>query len=273
MNVQIQSTSICNATCTCCPYASTIADRPRGVMGLRTWIAVLGALQARKWDTVCLYLQAEPLTDPKLASRIHDVRWGVECDRLEIATNCSLLTVSRTTELLDAIGDKPMTWGLSFQGVEREGFEERTGLFWEPCLEHLRTFLVRTDGNGHRRVIRSVSCTAAKSFWHREFESLGLQDWPEVHGDPGVSRAGSVGPGTVLHTGEGWTPNCVRLRDWLHIAVDGKVVSCCDDYSREAIIGDLMTQGLGEVLDNREPVVAGLCERADFLCRRCERAG
>lgn len=275
-DVQIQTTSICNAKCLICPYVHSYLAKNKAIMVENTFRTVINRLKKSsvKIGKLVLYLQNEPFTDPDLFDRIRYVRKNLEFRYLELSTNCSLLNKEKIELLLKAIEDCPTDMWLSFQGTSESEFEEMTGLSWETCLKNIEHFLVRTDNTHISRMIMCVGRPdSVATFWNPMFLRLGLKRRPRFELSPPISRASNVQgkyAKQIKKSGKHYL-GCDRLHRWVHVNWLGKLIPCCMDYENEIILGDLLKEGLDPILARITSVMESN-ETADFLCYRCEKA-
>ena len=100
-----------------------------------------------------------------------------------------------------------------------------------------------------------------------------------------VRRGERIGTQTYLEYGEkfdwpdlsvpdgGERVFCYGLRDQIGVLCDGTVVPCCLDHEGDIPLGNLLEQGLGEILDSArtQAICRGFDEgrAVEKLCRRC----
>ena len=94
------------------------------------------------------------------------------------------------------------------------------------------------------------------------------------------NRAGNVRlEGWEYQKGYGLHPECLRLHDSLHIDFEGLVLSCCHDYNREYVLGDLKKQTIEEAFYSDEyneffnMAKGNIPSADDFICKRCMVGG
>ena len=73
--------------------------------------------------------------------------------------------------------------------------------------------------------------------------------------------------------GENAAHSCYGLRDQIGVLCDGTVVPCCLDHDGELALGNLLEEGLGEILERprAKAILAGFRrgEAVEELCKRC----
>lgn len=239
--------------------------------------AVLTALAPYQWGRVCMYLQNEPMMDPRIFERIASVRERLDFKCIDFSTNLARLGASALERLIVETQGLIVYLGLSFQATDKATFEQRTGLSWETCYENMKRCLQATDSLGWNITIRS--CYGGKRAWDWIFKTLwswGVQGTTgklAIHTDNGMSRAGNVkGEFAKYHR----YPDknflaCPRLFDWVHVTSDGSLIPCCMDYGREVVFGNLAEEPLLDIQKRILPTMLTAAEgNPDFLCRRCE---
>jgi radical SAM protein with 4Fe4S-binding SPASM domain len=116
-------------------------------------------------------------------------------------------------------------------------------------------------------------------FWEKTFKNWNLKYRPKVYFFKYNDRAGNVRKelsfNTKRKTLEGFS--CHRINKWLHFAYTGELVLCCNDYSKQYVLGDITKQTLPEILDSDKwkhfkDMIEGRIESPeDFICRRCDK--
>ncbi len=272
--LQLQTTARCNAACRICPHSRSMLSRAGGAMTAGVFERVLRALARYPggYSKLALYLQAEPLMDPRWFQRAHALVDALAPRSVELSTNCALLD-ARATEELAALGRRVSldVW-LSFQGTDRAEFEHWTGLSWEKCLTNLQRFMIATDSEPIARRIQCIGRPHAPArFFDPMWRTLGVRRRPRYAVHPPGSRAGNVAWDVVPHRvriSKAYL-GCRRLRDWVHVNWRGQLIPCCMDYENEIVIGSLLEEDLKTLLV-RIPEVMAASEAPGFLCHRCE---
>lgn len=271
--LQIQTTNRCNAVCQFCPHTVSLAKHPE-TMTPEVFGGVMKALEGHQWDRIMAYCQAEPMMDPDIFERIAEMCRRLKSRTIEFSTNLELFDLDALAKLAIAVGGKPTVLAMSFQGTNSWDFEGATGIPWDPCYANLKAILQATDSMPWRRSIRCI-CGGpnADEWFRRRFAEWGIK--PEsvrVVTSPPLSRCGNV-PGTrTVYRVQDKFLNCGRLSLWAHVAVDGQLLPCCDDYNRECLLGNVLDTPLDELfLGIHEKMRVLSREPGQFLCHRCPR--
>jgi radical SAM protein with 4Fe4S-binding SPASM domain len=236
--VQIQTHTRCNFTCKFCPHGKI--ELQHGEMTEETFRRVVQALKELDFaGDIYPYLMNEPLMDKGLVERVAALRAACPKARIWIDTNGSLAS----TELLEKL--------------VRAGASVIT----------LEIYLAR----GKRMPEKYVRMREALSEESRAHVFLYERDAEAVL----TNRAGNVPDRPVPKTP--WRLPCERPFRQIYIAYDGSLLLCCQDYRREAIMGNLLTTPLKDLWRNEAyaRVRAEMLRpgRATTLCERCDYSG
>ena len=104
LNIQIETSSRCNARCGFCPYPVVSKTQPQGLMADELWPRLLDEILAHRVWWVHFYYLNEPLLDPRLPQIIRTVtsRRRGRLPKTKINTNGTLLSEERARALLEA---------------------------------------------------------------------------------------------------------------------------------------------------------------------------
>ena len=298
-NVQIQTTSRCNATCVMCPYPGSYHDTNPNIMPEDTFEHTLRLLEGFPLKKVCLYLNNEPFLDKNLVEKIHRIKGRLTFDHIEISTNGSGFTEKNIQALCDALaGTRHEIW-YSWHGVTKEVYERVMGLNWDQNVRRLQAYLKVSQGRlktmfrsitgGRLHVDEQYSTREeAEQFFKDQIAAAGLDP---SHRNLSIQtftfhdRAGGVtfyGKRSAHVAGMvgSLKPSCSRLYEWLHIVDDATVILCCMDFNKETVTVDIREFDRLEDLLNA-PAIAQLRNQAlglldsphDFICKRCTSPG
>ncbi len=269
--VYVEITNVCNLACSFCPGTEraprfmspqkfgTIADRLLGVTGY-LYLHVLG----------------EPLLHPGLTEILSAA--GKRGFRVCLTTNGTLLGTESGKQLEDPCLHKVSVSLHSFEGNGRKDS-------LETYLSGVLDFCLRASARG-------VIC--ALRLWNRGGEDLRNSEiesflsrrlavnTKELPADPNGNR--KLGQNLYLESAErfDWpdlsaseqeTQFCHALRQQIAVLCDGTVVPCCLDAQGAIPLGNLLEQGLEEILSSprAKAMERGFAARqpAEELCRRC----
>lgn len=236
--VQIQTHTRCNFTCKFCPHGKI--ELQHGEMSEETFQRVVQGLKELHFTgDIYPYLMNEPLMDKRLVERVAALRAACPKARIWIDTNGSLATAELLEKLVEA-GASVVT---------------------------LEIYLPR----GKRMPARYTQMHAALSGKARAHVFLYERDADAIL----TNRAGNV-PGRPIPKTP-WRLPCERPFRQIYIAYDGSLLLCCQDYRREAIMGNIHTTPLKDIWHNEAyaRVRAEMLRpgRATTLCERCDYSG
>lgn len=267
--VQIETTSLCNARCTFCPYEWVSRMFPRGVMGDELFFKIIRELAEFQPLLIAPYLNNEPLLDKKIIERIRQIRTAMPQTFIDISTNGSALTQSIAEKLLDPVLviDEIK---INFPTTDPEAYNRITGLNYERTLANIRDFVrlarqKQYSGKYRIIIVESVNPKEDKAFWEKE----GI----EVKVYAKINRGGIIQTG---HATSDQISGCKynREKSWLHILNTGEVILCCMDWFRQHRLGDLNMNSIKEVWKSElyQAIRRRISDSKDkgFICNKCE---
>jgi hypothetical protein len=299
LNVQLQTSSYCNAKCIMCPYPGSYHDTHPNIMTSDTFDRAVHLLEGMPLRKVCLYNNNEPFLDKRLIEKIETVKSRLRFDHIEISTNGSALTERNIHALVEALqGTRHEIW-YSWHGVAKDVYERVMGLDFDKNLARLKNYLRITNGR-IKTVFRSITSgrlhvdqqfstrEETEQFFRGLIAEAGLDPAsPQFtilpftfHDRAGsVNLSGSKSEKVASLIGR-LKPSCPRLFEWLHILDDGSLVLCCMDYHKETATVDVRNFDRLEDLLTAEPVarlrnmaLGRIPSPEDFICRRCTSPG
>ncbi len=153
-----------------------------------------------------MYLENEPLVDPRLIPRMETVINEVPFQLMEVSTNAALLSKERADQFVRTISRVPHQIWISFHGKDKRTYEGIMGLDFEKTLERVIYLLklaentplnitVRGSGEPMREVLRhEYSFTEAeyRAFWTEQFAKHGLTAPPAINYFRYHDRCGTI---------------------------------------------------------------------------------
>lgn len=296
-NVQIQTTSICNGKCVMCPYLDSWHKENPGRMSDAVFERVLSQLAGKKLKKVCVYLENEPLVDPKIFDRIAAIKKRLDFTSLEVSTNASGLDAAAVSRLAELMSDVEHEIWISFHGMDKRTHEGIMGLDFERCLGNVMALLrmaeesplkvlIRGAGQGVTRELRhdfEFTREQYLAFWEGQFEKHGLRRKPDVTWFRYHDRAGTIRRNAIRLKrpvrSELRGPACPRVDQWLHFLYTGEMILCCMDYHKETVFGNIMDEDLNAILSGprwkamRKMALGQSPSPEDFICKRCISPG
>ncbi|MBM3250566.1 MAG: radical SAM protein [Candidatus Omnitrophica bacterium] len=279
--LSIQTTSLCNASCVFCPYREIRDLFPAKIMEEALFRKIVDECSLhREVERIILYLNNEPLTDPRIVERINYAKEKVPWAGVHILTNGSLLNDSLAEGLLSSRLD----WiGISLHGTEPETVKEAMGLDYDLTFNRVLSFIDKAKAKRNIRDFVMLTFLRHKYLTPEEKDkSMGFWrnkgiEWVRYFDGP-VSRAGNVSGLPPVRRNKITGCATIWANEMMHIVEDGNVVLCCMDWRREVILGNLKSVSVQEIWSSKEYALVRdkrdgrLDSGADFICKRCEAA-
>lgn len=273
--IQIETCSQCNGKCIICPYPEFVKKIRHGIMSMTIFKRLIDEISKHQIELIDLFNNNEPLLDPHLNERLQYTKEKVPQAILKLDTNAVLLN----TNIIDKITDYVDIFLVSVHGSNKETYEKiMPGFEFEKTVQKIEELAFVTKKKGKSVVINCVlikgSCSAdeIKSFWAEKGINVNISHV--------FDRAGNLRIADKLSVRKNKRkPKGCWLRDFpltkIVIQWDGQVTLCCQDWSREYIMGDVSVNTISEIWHNhnfREVRKAlysnGKSPKAD-LCVRC----
>lgn len=255
--LQIQTVTGCQADCIFCPFGSTYDFQPKGRMDPDLFGRIIA--EAKKHDVrrISPYLMNEPFIDKDLFKKIRYIHEQIPNSKVVVTTNGGLLTKDRVNEMLD-IGDALHALYVSFQGIEKEGYEKtmRGAMHFSHTMENVNYLLERQRRRGSpwpKVWITMVSTEVidakkAVAYWRKR----GVRSKYTALENRGGNIADAESFSTSGHME--YFSTCTRLFKQGYINFNGDMVLCCTDYSRKQILGNITSSSIQEVWNGPKAV-------------------
>ncbi len=253
-NIQIQTTSRCNAKCSFCPYLTTSRDLPQGTMNDSLFHAIVDEISRYPVDLIQPFLMNDPLMDNKILQRLEHIIRKNPRARINITTNGALLRKDVAKELvkldLDSIH-------ISSNGLTRNVYRKTMGIDSYLVLKNVNYLwdLIRKSKSKTHLIITAILLRSTKEemFLAREYwRSRGITYFM----NPLNNRAGNV---ELEHYNE-MLPfskvvnqsqllsyrmlGCPALYSFMGILYSGDLVTCCMDWYRTRILENVRHKSL-----------------------------
>ena len=263
--VYLEITNLCNLRCSFCPGTR----RPAKRMTREEFVLLLERL--RGWtDFLYFHLMGEPLSHPELE---HFLKLAGDYGFRVILTTNGVLLPQKKQMLRSAPALHKVN--ISLHAFEANDLTTPFQTYLDGCFdfaaggEKLVVYRLWNEGgqNGRNGEILQAMHHHFPGEWVkvRRGERIGTQtyleygekfDWPDLTAPDGGERV-----------------FCYGLRDQIGVLCDGTVVPCCLDHEGDIPLGNLLEQGLGEILDSArtQAICRGFDEgrAVEKLCRRC----
>ncbi|MBK8977784.1 MAG: SPASM domain-containing protein [Planctomycetes bacterium] len=236
--IQIQTTTLCNAACTTCPYPTTSRALPSGWMDDATYERILEQIAGRGVERLSLFLMNEPTVDKRLEDFTRRARAAVPEALVTIITNGKLLDGARAVALA-AAGMGEIT--VSVNGFTAASYDATmVGLRFDRILANLREIGARRDAGELGDMDVRVTALDLGDVAERAPEFAERTGLP-VYIKPVTNRAGSVdvatlGVGPAARTRR---QPCQRPFVKAYVLWNGDMVLCNCDWLRSTIFGNV----------------------------------
>lgn len=276
--VAIEPTNYCNYRCIMCPQSSERASSiPRGFMSQKMFDKVIDEVKSYVFE-VFIQLGGEPLLHPELIDFVRKAKSrGV---LVGLSTNASLLTRTAAQGLIKAGLDKMI---ISFTDKGKEGYEKVwQGGDYRKVEENIREVLALKRERQNPKITLQIikffgqdkDLILEKDFlktWHRlgvdSFSPVWATYWTGNFKDEAKFRYGEAPRDSYYRP-------CGAIWRALVVYWDGNVAPCCNDLTRQYILGNIETESIREIWNNekmvrlRESIAQGRYKETK-LCRNC----
>jgi MoaA/NifB/PqqE/SkfB family radical SAM enzyme len=274
--IQIQTQTGCNARCIFCPNGKTSKKLSMGKMDRDLFYKIINEAVKYPVQRISPYLMNEPLLDKRLPELISYIsKKKNPKTRIKINSNASCLDEELGAKLIESGLDR---LHFSFHGIKKDTYEKTMlGMNWEKNLNRINQFLdlkQRMKAKKPRIKITMIHTTAIdkelkeiKSYWN----SRGIT--VNVHALENRSHA-SVSQKSLNIQPMKSLSDCERLMQQAYILFNGDCVLCCVDWERSTILGNVNSQSLYQVWNDkpytefRRNYLAGNVQGT--LCEGCE---
>lgn len=262
--LQVETTTVCRMGCPHCPHH--LLDRPDAFMDEGLFAEVMAQCRDGRPDNLELYLNGEPLEDPRLPRLARLARDACPASLVSVTTHVDALTEARAHALAGSGLD------LVFVSLNPLGGLEEGWL--EPRLRRLAPVAELFEGAGTRLVVVSLVNLIPEGQRGRFRRLLAERGLP-LEAFTATSRAGDVDLDRFVAPGPAPPPSpCERAFTRAFIRHDGELVLCCEDFRHRRTFGSVRQRPIAEIWtgeayrEARRDLLAG---RPGPPCDRCER--
>lgn len=249
--------------CIMCPYRYTSKTLSQGKMDWELFCKVIDDLASfPSLKFISLMLQNEPLLNENILEEIKYVKKARSDIEISISTNGFYLTSKRTKQLVDA-GLDSLTF--SINALTKKTFESiEKGLDYDKVFENLRSLI----GDKPKELCVLVKGMVIKSNAIEFGIPEKFSDIPKLLSEKNIpldispisNRAGALKNYNDLLIFDHLQSSkqktiCNDLFNTVNILYNGDMISCCADWNRESILGNLNDQGIREILSGVEVVM------------------
>jgi MoaA/NifB/PqqE/SkfB family radical SAM enzyme len=247
-NIQIETTSRCNARCGFCPYPETSLTEPSGTMDQDLFERIVDEIACHPVDMIQPFLNNDPLMDRQIVPRLELIVRKNPGARVCITTNGFLLR----SETARALAAMPLeTIHISSNGLTPETYRNTMGIDAFTVLRNVNYLWdeIRRRGSRTRLVVTAILMSTNK----HEVESM--REYWRARGvtfylNPLNNRAGNMSDETYRRLlpfdGEGnqsqlssySMSGCPALMSYMGILWNGDIITCCMDWRRAHVMGN-----------------------------------
>lgn len=246
LEIQIQTTTACNATCIMCPHPVVSKEVSMGHMTEAMYRNILEQCAAEpSIRRIEPFLMAEPFVDKRMVDFIALAKEIVPQADVTVTTNGSMVT--------PAVSDRMVASGLdaiwfSFNGATKETYEKIMGVSYQTVMNNIQ-YLLKIKPESLKVFVNMIETKPMRdeidtniAYW----KSMGVEAGPS----PLVNRAGNVDDYNELNY-KPVAEKPVRVCDLpyhkIYILYNGDVVLCCMDWRRQVVLGNVAQQSIRDI--------------------------
>lgn len=244
LQIQIETTNVCNAACVFCPYPKM--SRPKGAMSMELFKKIIDdAYTVPAIDHITITGLGEPLLDRFLLDRFRYIRKKFPAIMTDLYTNGTYLR-PKVTDALIGLGTTVIYVSLNAVNAQKRRDVMKLD-DWDTVMANIKYAIDASRGTNTKVVVKGV---VARDLMEVEDQDEMLKmfngHWAEPEGHVFMhlegNWAGSMWPmRTVL------TQPCHRAFGQIMVLWDGRVSLCCFDGEGQEILGDFNHQSIRDV--------------------------
>ncbi len=254
--VNIEISGACNESCIYCYSAACGKHKSPKMIDDNLFYRVTKEARELGADEIGLYIQGEPLTNPKICNYINYLKKELKYRYVYISSNGILCTADRTRQLAEAGVDSIK---FSISSVDKENFIRHHGVDGcDKCIENVK--YVYNYRKEQRLDYKIYMFSIITKFNEWEIENIKKTYEPFVdelvfcdvlgfiYEMKGIKEYLTPDVGRYPYTGSDVDLPCPQLFNRIVINEDGKLCTCCytmDDYT---IVKDLNVMSLRDAL-------------------------
>jgi hypothetical protein len=294
LNVQIETTSLCNGKCRFCAYQGSWNQENPGTMSWKTYEKIILNLKKYEIDTFYPYGGNEPLLDKELFKRIRYAVENLHPRCVELSTNLSLLNSTMLEEIKGLFPGPNHKIVVSFHGVSKESYEDQMGLDYDRSLKNVLSLIKLSQDVPLRIMIHGTSrprkntsdlkcwfdAKAYASYWSEKLSGFKVKpeiSYFEYHNWAGMKQMRPHGKFfRQVYRRSLKDFYCPWFDRFVFFLYTGEAALCCMDFNRETALGrSIENQTLEEMFcsDDRIDLIKkgmGLtASEKDFICKMC----
>lgn len=253
-NIQIETTSRCNAKCGFCPYPETSLTQPNGVMDQDLFEKIVDEISCYPIHMIQPFLNNDPLMDKQIVPRLELIVRRNPLAQVNVTTNGFLLK----PETARALAAMPLhTIHISSNGLTPETYRQTMGIDAWTVLRNVNYLWdeIRRRGSRTRLVVTAILMSTNK----HEVEDM--REYWRARGvtfylNPLNNRAGNMSESTFQRLLP-FAPEanqsqlssynmsgCPALMAYMGILWNGDLITCCMDWRRSHVMGNARQDSL-----------------------------
>ena len=251
--VHIDPTNLCNMRCSFCPtgHKSARDMRNNGMMDWNLYVKIIDGFKDMphriKQLTFCK--DGEPMLHPRLLDMMEMAVEADIADKVWLKTNGTLLTPEINKRLVNIGLD---LIGISIKAVSAEGYEKTTGV--KVDYEKLKRMV---DNLHSRSVLTPIYVNTVNAGYTEEEKEKFYNDFEYISDYVAIEDMHGWSCGFSDKITENDTVVSSKIAcPWplltMSINFDGKVSACQEDWSMQAIVGDLNEETVSEAWRNKD---------------------
>lgn len=281
--INIQTSTVCNASCKSCNHKRLYGDKPKQVMSNDVWNKIVHDFKELQESKVSINGKEEgvniiahfgqldePLLDPYIYNRVSDLQnLGIKTG---INTNCSKFTLDKVIQLY-SLGVR--NFSMSLISPYKQEFEEFTGLDFNQVLLNIYRALAFLNG---KDVVLSISAARDDIEDVTEYKKLLGDFYKHLFIFKRDNREQTYRTEQIK-----FTDSCYRMllgkQDYekgcdvgfyrLYIAYDGTVYFCNMDSNLQSPIGNVMNESLTTITQKQINMILDMKNNPPKCCQDC----
>ncbi|MBN1367546.1 MAG: SPASM domain-containing protein [Dehalococcoidales bacterium] len=263
LTIQIQTQSQCNGNCIFCPYPNVHKQLAQGIMDRDTFEKIVNELAATKYHPHLLFeLHNEPLLDTRIFEFIGHAKKRLPGIICSLVTNGQLLDKFTLQEIKESNVDRII---VSLNAYSSEMYRKISGgidfdriinnisklISDESLKQKITISFVITSENIEEmsRAIRYWRNLGVKTrtidLYNRAGSVTNYQSLKLKNKTTNLSLLKKTGKYLIARTID--ITGCYDLLYHTSILFNGDVITCCDDWKRESVIGNIKEKSIKEI--------------------------
>lgn len=256
-NIQIETTSRCNASCDFCPYPETSRTQPMGVMEDDLFRSIVEQIAQEPVHLVQPFLNNDPLMDRQIIPRLRLLLASCPHAKIRLTSNGALLS----DEIIAGLSELPLeTIHISSNGLTPKVYAETMHIDAFKVLRNVNRLwaALQRRGSKTRLVVTAVLLRAnrrevihQRAYWKARGVEFYLNPLNDRAGNLRQERFETQLPfnGEANHTQLRPMPmtSCASVFSFMGIHWNGDVIACCNDWRRANVLGNAARQSLREI--------------------------